>query len=181
MSIGQGFNLVTPLQNAVMMSVVANGGYRVRPHIARYFIDHTGNRFPVPGHEVQHDIAPVELARSTLVALQSSLAGVVSEDSGTANRLRQYEVPIAGKTGTAQVVGEGSGTGEGRHRDHAWFVAYAPVESPEIVVSVIVEHGGHGGAVAAPIAGALIEKFMQLKYEGSGQQNASVDHEKEGH
>lgn len=180
-AIGQGYDLVTPLQNAVMMSVVANGGYRVRPHIARNFIDHAGHQFPVPGHELQRNTVSVGLAKSTLAALQSSLAGVVSEEGGTAHRLRKLEIPIAGKTGTAQVVGAEAGSGKGQHRDHAWFVAYAPVSSPEIVVSVIVEHGGHGGAAAAPIAGALIEKYMELKSQGAGQQQASDGLRKEVH
>jgi len=173
-AIGQGYNLVTPLQSAVMTAVVASGGYRVRPHVARYFIDHNGHRFAVPGHDFLQQPSPIGLNESTLKVLKRALAGVVSEEAGTAHRLRQFDVPIAGKTGTAQVVSEGLGSGERRHRDHAWFVAYAPVNAPEIVVSVIVEHGGHGGAKAAPIVGAFIEKYMQLKRYDAGLQRASA-------
>ena len=86
----------------------------------------------------------------------------------TGQIIRSELVSIGGKTGTTQVVGGGSNEKDipEKFRDHAWFVAFAPVDDPRIVVSVFVEHGGHGSTAAAPIAGKLIEVFYKGKIEG---------------
>jgi penicillin-binding protein 2 len=91
-------------------------------------------------------------------AILDGLGGVVNEQGGTAFwSARSKLVEIGGKTGTAQVVGKHAAVKIG---DHAWFVAFAPVKEPKIVVSVIVERGGHGGTVAAPIAKKMIETYL---------------------
>ena len=162
-AIGQGYDLVSPLQNAIMIATVANGGFVVRPRLVRYFLDHNGQRIPMPGYPLLKERVSAGLSADTIARLQAAVAGVVSEPGGTAGRLRQIPVPIAGKTGTSQVVGSESKKVGDEYKDHAWFVAYAPVENPQIAVSVIVEHGGHGSSAAAPIAGAVIQKFMELK------------------
>ena len=96
------------------------------------------------------------------------LRAVVQEPGGTAYRSRSEFVSIGGKTGTAQVVKLGakrlkSAQMRFLERDHAWFVGYAPIEDPEIVVVVLNEHAGHGGSQAAPIAKAIIETHFSLK------------------
>jgi penicillin-binding protein 2 len=97
------------------------------------------------------------------------LAAVVNEAGGTAFRNRLAEVAYAGKTGTAQVVGrrgdKAADTSKYEHRDHALFIAYAPAAAPEIAVAVVVEHGGHGGSAAAPIAKAMFEAYFGIERE----------------
>ena len=99
----------------------------------------------------------------TLTALHEALRDVVV--SGTGRRAQSRDIAISGKTGTAQVVSLDKVESEDNvpHglRDHAWFVAYAPSDDPEIAVSVILEHMGHGGTVAAPIARAIIDEYLQ--------------------
>jgi penicillin-binding protein 2 len=137
MAIGQGFNLSTPLQNAVMVSVIANGGYRVEPHLLK-------GEPPVK--------TSLSLKPETLAVVQNGLRQVVA--SGTA-RGALGTTTFAGKTGTAEDFHS--------HRTHAVFVGYAPYNKPEIAVSVFVEGGGHGGSDAAPVAKKIYEVFMSRK------------------
>jgi penicillin-binding protein 2 len=99
----------------------------------------------------------------TFRIIKSALADVITK--GTATRAKSSIVTIGGKTGTAQVAALRTGPEESipkRFRDHAWFVAFAPVESPKIAVAVLAEHMGHGGAAAAPLAKEVIEAYMNL-------------------
>ncbi len=164
-SIGQGYDLVSPIQNAVMAAAVANGGYRVRPTLTRHFLDRQKQPFPVPGRLFQKRRTPVGLSADTIARLQKAMAGVVQEPGGTARRLSALPFTSGGKTGTAQVVGYESGLSGARYRDHAWYVAFAPVKEPEIAIGVVVEHGGHGSSAAAPIAGGVMKRFMELRTE----------------
>ncbi len=147
-AIGQGYVSVTPLQLAVMMSAVANGGDVYKPLILRD---------AEPILEMKAGVSP-----ATLETVRKALAGVVNEPHGTARSAKSDVTVIGGKTGTAQVVGmrRTSRHMPEKYRDHAWFVAFAPVDKPAIAASVLVEHGGHGGSVAAPIAKAAIEAYM---------------------
>ncbi len=162
-AIGQGFDLVTPLQLAVAYGAIANGNV-VTPRLVQSYEDEEGNQVPGPAAHVR-GTAPVSAAH--LERVRSALAGVVEEPRGTGGRSRVPGVRVAGKTGTAQVVGLQHTEGideaelELRHRDHAWFAAFAPVEEPEIVVSVLVEHGGHGGSAAAPIAQKVLARYFE--------------------
>ena len=165
-SIGQGYNLVTPLQQANLMAAVANGGALLRPYLVMRIEDPDGNTVKEfhPRVERQIDIQP-----ETLALIRKALRGVVNEPHGTARRARLKNVVVSGKTGTVQVVGMKKGDEEidmkdipYRFRDHAWFIAFAPFEKPEIVVSVIVEHGGHGGHTAAPVAGEIMKTYFKL-------------------
>ncbi len=85
---------------------------------------------------------------------------MVNEPDGTAHAAQSQAVLIGGKTGTAQVVGKQRGVSGEKYMDHAWFVGFAPVDKPEIALSVFVEHGGHGGSAAAPIAKRAIEAYL---------------------
>jgi penicillin-binding protein 2 len=155
-AIGQGALLTTPLQIAIGIAAIANGGYRVRPHLV----------------ELPHPPPPVPLGvpPSALVPVQRGMERVM-EPGGTAAAARPAGVHVAGKTGTVQVISH-EAFQDSTHlpwhlRNHAWFASYAPAESPELVVVVFVEHGGQGSRAAAPIAKALYEFYFESKQLGS--------------
>ena len=165
-AIGQGFNLVTPIQLAVAYAAIANGGSLVVPQLVLRTIDRDGN---VVGEAAPAARGRVPVDRQHLAFVRDALTGVVQEPGGTGGRARVSGVTVAGKTGTSQVVRldftEELKKDEvpERFRDHAWFAAFAPAERPEIVVSVVVEHGGHGGAVAAPIAQRVLARYFERR------------------
>ncbi|MGE5237760.1 MAG: penicillin-binding protein 2 [Chloroflexota bacterium] len=146
-AIGQGFVSATPIQMAVMTSTFANGGRLFRPTLLKG-----------EGAETSR----LTLSEKTRELVTSALADVVNAPNGTARRAHSDLALVGGKTGTAQVASKGKGSGE-RFMDHAWFVAFAPVEHPEIALSVFVEHGGGGGAVAAPIAKKALDGYFTNK------------------
>ncbi|MDH4079890.1 MAG: penicillin-binding protein 2 [Nitrospira sp.] len=159
-AIGQGFVTVTPLQMASMMATVANDGVNYRPRLVRAVMDRsTGNLQELPAVPR----GKVNAKPETFRIIKSALADVITK--GTATRAKSSIVTIGGKTGTAQVAALRTGPEESipkKFRDHAWFVAFAPVESPKIAVAVLAEHMGHGGAAAAPLAKEVIEAYMNL-------------------
>jgi penicillin-binding protein 2 len=163
-SIGQGFNLVTPLQMASFIAAIGNGGTLYRPRIVQSIKDSDGNVVKSIPPEISGGLPA---SKETLALVQEGLLEVVHGDRGTARRIRLKGINIAGKTGTAQVFSRKTGEkfdneALGRTlRDHAWFVSYAPAEAPKIAVCVIIEHGEHGSSAAAPVAGALIEQYLQ--------------------
>lgn len=147
-AIGQGYVTATPIQMAVMMSAFANGGNIYKPSL------------------IKKNQAPSEIIKlkpETVRMIKEALSGVVNEPNGTAQGAKSPLAVVGGKTGTAQVVGKKKGLSGERFMDHAWFVAFAPVDNPDIALSVFVEHGGGGGAVAAPIAKRAIEAYMKNK------------------
>ena len=163
-SIGQGYNLVTPLQSARMISTIASGGLLVRPYLVKRIEDYDGRLIQEFSPEV---IKKIKIEPEILRNIKEGLRGVVHEAHGTGRRARLKNVIVAGKTGTAQVVAmkdseeiDPEEETPYSHRDHAWFIAFAPYENPEVAVSVIIEHGGHGGATAAPIAGGILKTYF---------------------
>lgn len=159
-AIGQGFVTVTPLQMASMIGTVANDGVHYRPRLVQAVMDRaTGNLqelTAVPRGKIN-------AKPDTFRIIKDALAAVVTK--GTATRAKSPIVAIGGKTGTAQVTALRTGPEESipkKFRDHAWFVAFAPVESPKIAVAVLAEHMGHGGSAAAPLAKEVIEAYMKL-------------------
>ncbi|MCP3899514.1 MAG: penicillin-binding protein 2, partial [Desulfobacteraceae bacterium] len=165
-AIGQGFDLVTPLQMAVLIAAVGNGGVLYQPQVLRHVKNSDG--------DIIEDRAPVitgslPASEDTLKIVQEGLVNVVQGKKGTARIVRLKGVEMAGKTGTAQVfsIKEGEEIDEDKleyHlRDHAWFVCYAPAENPVIAVSVLVEHGKHGSSGAGPVAKAVVEKYLGIK------------------
>ncbi len=148
-SIGQGYLLTTPIQMAQLISAVTNGGIIFKPTIIKLEIPPE----PVKKAEIEPEI---------LELIKKSLYGVVNEEGGTGIGAKSTAVLIGGKTGTAQVVGirKDSKYLPERFRDHAWFVAYAPTDKPEVALCAFVEHGGQGGRVAAPIAKQAIEAYI---------------------
>lgn len=151
--IGQGYVTATPIQMARLVSAVVNGGKLYRPHILKdfFFEENTEKK--------------INLSAENLYLVKKALAGVVADGGGTGGRARSNLVSIGGKTGTSQVIAmpEKRSANPEEYRDHAWFVAFSPVDNPEIAVAVFVEHGGHGGSAAAPIAKNVIEKYFNCK------------------
>lgn len=143
--IGQGYDLVTPLQAALMISRVANNGLGIMPHFTK----------------TESPLSAPLLSQDVLREIQKGVIAVV-QGEGTATRLKQSPNKIAGKTGTAQVVGhEFKGTQNERTKPHAWFVAYAPYDDPKIALVVLVENGEGGSKTAAPIAMQIIDVYLR--------------------
>ncbi len=164
-SIGQGYNLVTPIQQLNMVATVANGGALLRPYLVKEIQDPNGRVLKKFFPQV---LKTVDVNEQHLNLVKEALRGVVNEQGGTGGRARIKDIQVSGKTGTAQVVHmkvteeiEDEDQIPYQFRDHAWFVAFAPYEKPDIAVVVLVEHGGHGGAAAAPVA----KKIMQTYFE----------------
>ncbi len=160
--IGQGFNLTTPLQMAMVAATVGNGGTRYRPKIVKTIRTADGK---IAYDSVPEIIGRLPVSEKTLQLVREGLFQAVNDRHGTAWGSRLDGVAMCGKTGTAQVVGrredDADGDGEGDPiKDHAWFVAYAPRENPRIAVAVIVEHGEHGSSAAAPVASEMIRFYL---------------------
>ena len=162
--IGQGFNLVTPIQMLGLISAVANGGIRYKPLVIR--------RIEFPGGLPVKTQAPVSLgtlpaSENTLRIVKKGLMDAVNKPTGTGWIARIAGVDVAGKTGTAQVVRMAEDDEDEpieskllRHRDHGWFIAFAPAEEPRVAVAVLIEHGGHGSTAAGPIAREMIKTYL---------------------
>jgi penicillin-binding protein 2 len=152
--IGQGPFLVTPLQLAVAYAALVNGGLLVTPHLV------AGQGKPP---------RPLGLPAEALAQVRQGMERVVRGARGTARRLQALGVPLAGKTGTAQVMRKVEGVTwtqlPWNQRHHALFVGYAPASDPQLVVAVVVEHGGDAAAVAAPIAGRVLAKALGVPQE----------------
>lgn len=159
-SIGQGYLLTTPMQIATIFSGIATGGRVPQPKLVLHVdCERTKKYFP------SVNLKQYKLSHNTLSFLKAALTGVVNDPNGTGFRAKTDQVLVAGKTGTAQIASKKLRMHElkdlPRHlADHAWFVAFAPVDNPRLVVSVLIEHGGGGGMVAAPIAKKIIQLFF---------------------
>jgi penicillin-binding protein 2 len=162
-SIGQSFVLVTPLQMARLISVIFNGGKIYQPKIVK--------RVGTDSSEVYRFsptlIREINVRQENLEEIKKALIAVVNERHGTGSRARVKGLTVAGKTGTSQIITldmekQVSEDGEipEKFKDHAWFVAIAPAEEPRLALAVMVEHGGHGGSAAAPIAGEIIRQYL---------------------
>lgn len=152
LAIGQGHVTTTPLQVGVMTAAIANGGRVLEPTIRK-----GGGREPArvvgegPGGAESREF------------VRNALRDVVNARGGTGVLARSPRVSVSGKTGTAQVVSLKVESKLKRFQDHAWFTSYAPSDSPEISVTVLVENGGQGGSVAAPRAREIIETYFRLR------------------
>ncbi|MEA1935391.1 MAG: penicillin-binding protein 2 [Thermodesulfobacteriota bacterium] len=164
-AIGQGFTLVTPIQLLNTYCALANEGTFYVPRIIKRIETAEGQIIKEFNPEIKSHI-PV--SKKNIEILKQALWGAVNENQGTGRALKRKEEDVCGKTGTAQVVsmpedGEDVAKEETSYklRDHALFVCFAPSENPEIAVAVVVEHGGHGGSAAAPIARKIIDGYFE--------------------
>lgn len=163
-AIGQSYVLVTPVQMACLLSSVFNGGKLFKPQLTK--------KIHLPGGKDIQKFRAVErwdlgIDNAYLELVKKALVGAVNEPHGTGGKARLEQVVVAGKTGTAQVVSlqkmdrnDAEENIPEPFRDHAWFVAIAPASQPKIAVAVVVEHGGHGGSAAAPIAKEVISTYL---------------------
>lgn len=174
--IGQGYNLVTPLQLAAATATLANNGIAYRPHFVKQIEGVHGNEIPKdlqPILDMQIKPENIDLVKRAMEAVTRPGGTAAFASSGTPYRM-------AGKTGTAQVIGmkQGEKYDEKKiseyNRDHAWFIAFAPVENPRIAMAVLVENGGHGGSTAAPIARKVLDYYLL------GKRSKPLSSEEEG-
>ena len=175
--IGQGYNAYTPLQLAQAMATLAAGGAMYRPHLLAY-VDNprTGER----RHAQSELVHQVPGRPEHFEFVKRAMAGVNKEGTG-ARAFAGAQYTSGGKTGTAQVIAikQGEKYDEEkvaeRHRDHSWFVAFAPLESPKIALAIIVENGGFGARAAAPIARTMLDYYLLGKLPASMQQPTPED------
>jgi len=167
--IGQGFNVVTPVQLANAVATLANGGTRYEPRLL-YATKHAGNE------QADKTLAPVAfqipiVGAANWALIQEGMRRVVHGAQGTARAIKpESGFEIAGKSGTAQVAAQATGEDMNEQtaahlRHHALFIAYAPFDHPTIAVAVIVEHGGGGSRQAAPVARAVIDAWLSQEFE----------------
>lgn len=151
-AIGQGFNLVTPLQAAMVMGEIAADGKRYKPHVV--------NRILAPDGSVVKEFQPellsqLDVPEEDIKLVQDGLHDVTKYGTA-ASSFRGFTIDIAGKTGTAE---------NSQGRDHGWFVAYGPFDNPNVVVAVIVENGGYGSQSAVPIGRKILEAAFGLNQD----------------
>jgi len=169
-AIGQGYDLTTPLQVAQMTAVIANGGTLYRPAIVEKVVDADSETVDVFQPEV---VARIPGQGRNLKLVREGMVDAVNSRRGTGREAQideQHGIVVGGKTGTAQVVRLAQYIHLKEqdipyaYRDHAWFTCFAPAANPEIVVTVLVEHGLHGGSASAPIAAKILNKYFEQKF-----------------
>ncbi len=166
-AIGQGFDLVTPLQLLTAYAALASGGSFYQPHLAKAIVGPDGKVLETFQPKIKKRL---DLSPETVALLKDALQGVVNEPGGTAHPARLEDIKVGGKTGTSQVVTmRADKRVKGQDlpywfRDHAWFASFAPVEDPRIAMVVFIEHSGYsGGHAAAPVAGQILKSFFDLE------------------
>ncbi len=166
-AIGQGFNLVTPLQLANVYATLGNGGTLYRPRLIKQL--ESSDRHVLKVYDPEK-LGTLPFSPKTIQLINQALWGVVNERGGTGYILKRKEADVAGKTGTAQVIGlpqdqkaRKAKRVSADYRDHALFACFAPYGNPEIAVAVILEHAGHGGSAAAPVARKIIDTYFAQK------------------
>jgi penicillin-binding protein 2 len=167
LAIGQGFNLVTPIQLANTYAALANGGTLYRPRLVKQL--ESLDRHVVKVFQPEK-LGVLPVRPQNIQVINQALWGVVNEKGGTGYILKRSEQDVCGKTGTAQVIGLPQDEKARKtkrisagFRDHALFVCFAPYGNPEIVVAVILENEGHGGSAAAPVARKVIDTYFSRK------------------
>ena len=161
-SIGQGYNAYTPLQMANATAIIANKGVAFKPHLVNEIINNQTGQItkidPQPDHVVPYSKSDFEYIKNAMVRV--TRAGTAAKLFGGAS------YAVAGKTGTAQVTGIAQGARYNKHalreahRDHSWFIAFAPADDPQIALAVIVENGGWGASAAGPLARQTLDYYL---------------------
>ena len=169
-SIGQGYDLVTPIQLANLYATVARRGIIRKPYLAGKIVTADGKEMYRRDTSESRDsgVSPDVWDR-----IIPALVGAVNDPKGTAHAARVPGFTVAGKTGTAQVVRLEDWEGKKPEeiplelRDHGWFAAFAPAQNPEVAAAVVVEHGGHGSSSAAPIVGRILKKYKEIMVDSA--------------
>ena len=173
-AIGQGYVTATPLQMAVVAAAIANGGTVYRPHVVKRVFD--GESGTIREYEPEV-INRVGLKPETVHLVQAGMRDVVNSPWGTGKKAQLPDILVAGKTGTSQVIAGTRGKGKAlprQYRDHAWFIAFAPAEVPEVAVACLLEHVGEGGgAAAAPVVRQVLSDYFALT-RGEKREHAQV-------
>jgi len=197
--IGQGYFLTTPLQLSLMTAQIANGGFKIKPRILvdenekvsnlQKFSEHKnstpGNVMSTDDQIYNFNLQPLFRNQENINLVKDAMFAATNEIGGTSyrSRLKDKKFMFAGKTGSSQIR---KFTAEQRkaeikqkditylERDHAWFVAYAPVQNPQYAISVLVEHGGTGSSAAAPIAKKIIKKIIERHEIRAAQINSKL-------
>jgi penicillin-binding protein 2 len=169
--IGQGFLVTTPIQLATSLSMLANRGYYVQPHL-------------VKSKDIKPIKIPIDISNKQWDIVHQGMIGVIHGEKGTAWRIASKDYLTAGKSGTSQVYGKKEEDVYNRNlevpkylKNHALFIAFAPANDPQIAVVVVAEHGASGSKAAAPIAGKIIKKFMQDIYPKSKRSKQAVEND----
>lgn len=149
-AIGQGFQLVTPLQAAMIVSEVANGGIQYRPFVISRIDNLDGTPYKIFAPE---QIGTLAVSKSTLDLVREGMRNVTEESGTAASLFAGFPIQVAGKTGTAENFGGA---------DHGWFVAYAPFDHPRIVIAVLTEQGGYGAIASGPIVRSMLEEYFHV-------------------
>jgi penicillin-binding protein 2 len=162
---------VTPLQLARATATLANGGKVVTPHLV--------NEIVTPDYAKKPELQPdtiIPLSQQNIEHVIQAMTNVVHGSRGTARKLANgINYQIAAKTGTAQVFTVkqeekyNENTIDFKMRDHALFIAFAPVHDPKIAIAVVAEHGGHGGSIAGPMAGEVIKAYMNSQQDATNE------------
>jgi len=161
--IGQGYSLVTPLQLAYATATLANDGVAYRPHLLKEVQSSHTSEKRILGANIEFSL---NLHPEHLALVKSAMVAVMQPGGTAAMAGAGASYAFAGKTGTAQVIGIKQDEKyieskvQERYRDHAWFMAFAPSDQPKIAIAVLVENGGHGGSIAAPIARKVVDYFL---------------------
>jgi penicillin-binding protein 2 len=161
--IGQGYSLLTPMQLAFATATLANDGVAFKPHLVKEVRSTRAKESRLIASQPIYDL---NIDRKHLDLIKRAMVGVTQPGGTAVYAALGAPYKIAGKTGTAQVIGMKQGEKydadkiDERHRDHAWFMAYAPAEAPKIALAVLVENGGHGGSTAAPIARKVMDYYL---------------------
>jgi len=171
--IGQGYDLVTPLQLAMVYATVANGGISYYPRLVQNVVGQDGRPLlneqgkPVlsTGPKVRDDLRN-DFTPDQIELVRRGLWKVVNEDGGTGGKARLSGIQVAGKTGTAQAM-----TG-GKKDTIAWFACFAPYDNPRYTIAVMVQGGEHGGSVAAPVATRILQRTLAMEEGNFTQQVA---------
>lgn len=180
--IGQGYTLVTPMQLAYATAILANDGVGYRPHLVKK-ISNSANGSAEDKQPVVDVKLPLKPEHLELVKKAMSAVTLPGGTAAYAGAGATY--PFAGKTGTAQVIGIKQGEKynekeiDERHRDHAWFIAFAPADKPRIALAVLAENAGHGGSVSAPIARKVIDYYLLGKLPPQSRLLKTVEDEAE--
>ncbi len=146
-AIGQGEILVTPMQMAAYVAAIANKGTLYQPHVGRAIYNRKLDKL-IP---ISYSIKELPIDKRIFDVIHDGMFDAVNRGGGTGDNAIIPGIKVCGKTGTAQVT---------KGKDHSWFVCFAPKENPQIAIAVLVENGGYGGDVAAPIARQVMEYFF---------------------